>query len=116
MLPCAAYGSLTVLSNERGHVGSSRCSVCNETPGSKHSDANRCRAASSEAIATLTNLVEAPSFLETKRLRVQAMITLTRFTSHFKDDEFLDLKVSQLGQWCLQSLKSSIRELRVAAG
>lgn len=44
------------------------------------------------------------------------MFALRRFTVHFNDPEFFDLEKSPLGQWCLQSLRSSIRELRVASG
>lgn len=45
-----------------------------------------------------------------------AMFALRRFTVHFDDPVFFDLEKSPLGQWCLQSLRSSIRELRVASG
>ena len=44
------------------------------------------------------------------------MISLRRFALHCDDPEFLNLESSVAGQWCLQSLHSSIRELRIAAG
>ncbi len=43
-------------------------------------------------------------------------IAWRRLVLHSVDAEFLDLETSTAGQWCLQSLKSSVRELRVAAG
>ena len=47
---------------------------------------------------------------------VTAMIALRRFAKHCRDVEFLDLEVSVPAQWCLKSLQSSMRELRIAAG
>ena len=44
------------------------------------------------------------------------MIALRRLIWHSDDPELWDLERSLLGQWCLQSLQSSLRELRIAAG
>lgn len=44
------------------------------------------------------------------------MIALRRLVAHCEDTSFLDIETSNPGQWCLQSLNSSVRELRVAAG
>ena len=47
--------------------------------------------------------------------RVAAMIALKHLLAHTTMQEYLDLKSSALGQWCLQCLRSSVRELRLAA-
>lgn len=44
------------------------------------------------------------------------MIALRRLIQHCTDEGTLDLEQSALGQWCLQALQSSLRELRIAAG
>ena len=44
------------------------------------------------------------------------MLALRRLIAHCCDADFLNLEASGAGQWCLQSLTSSIRELRIAAG
>lgn len=44
------------------------------------------------------------------------MIALRRLVLHCEDVAFLNLETSGPGQWCLQSLNSSIRELRISAG
>lgn len=44
------------------------------------------------------------------------MIALRRIVLHSQNLEVLDLEKSVLGQWCLQALQSSLRELRIAAG
>lgn len=61
-------------------------------------------------------LVQLSSFLESRKLRVTAMAALRRVAKHCADPEFLDVEVSVAAQWCLKSLQSSIRELRIAAG
>lgn len=41
---------------------------------------------------------------------------LRRLALHCDDPGFLNLETSSTGQWCIQSLNSSVRELRIAAG
>jgi serine/threonine-protein kinase ATR len=69
-----------------------------------------------EAVATFNALIAVSEFEESSKPRVLGMLALKAFVMHFKDGEFLNLETSNLGQWCLSSLRSSIRELRVAAG
>ena len=116
-IPCAASGSLTVTRNQDGTIRDSKCFRCEGTqPLDSGLDMERCQAISNEAILAFSKLVKSPAFLDSRRPRVLGMICLKRFTFHFNNQEFVDLEVSPLGQWCLQSLRSSIRELRVAAG
>lgn len=61
-------------------------------------------------------MIRQPSFLESRKPRVAAMLALRRIILHCEDPTLLNLETSALGQWCLQSLNSSIRELRIAAG
>ncbi len=63
-----------------------------------------------------SNIIKLPSFLESRRLRVVAMVALRRIVRHSQSEDFWDLEKSGPGQWCIQSLHSSIRELRIAAG
>ena len=44
------------------------------------------------------------------------MIALRRVVVHSKAPDMLDLEKSAIGQWCLSTLQSSLRELRIAAG
>ncbi|POS80813.1 protein kinase rad3 [Diaporthe helianthi] len=55
-------------------------------------------------------------FRESRRPRIVAMIALRRIIVHSKSPEMLDLEKSAIGQWCLSTLQSSLRELRIAAG
>lgn len=63
-----------------------------------------------------TQLIRQVYFVESKRCRVAAMIALRRVVVHSLDPDFMNLETSGTGQWCLQSLNSSIRELRIASG
>lgn len=69
-----------------------------------------------EVQTIFVNLVADESFLKSRRQRVVAMICIRRLVTHTDDSHVFDLETSELGQWCLQSLQSSIRELRIAAG
>ncbi|PHH79154.1 hypothetical protein CDD80_5521 [Ophiocordyceps camponoti-rufipedis] len=98
-----------------------RCLICE---GARDSGALRPSSSKSEARLVFCKLIRLPKFLESQRPRVVAMIGLRRLVHHCEDGDFLDLERSGFGdvlipgpgQWCLQSLNSSLRELRVAAG
>ncbi len=115
-VPCASAGSLKLSYDREGNICDTECSICeSEGPGSAVA-ANYDDALAAEAIATFVKLIDLSDFEESRKPRVQAMVTLRHFAVHFRDSEFLDLETSRLGQWCLRSLRSSMRELRIAAG
>lgn len=64
----------------------------------------------------MIKLVQSPSLAEVKRQRILAILTLRRLATHFREPTFLNLESSHLGQWCVQCIQSSVRELRIAAG
>ncbi|KAH7316595.1 hypothetical protein B0I35DRAFT_354216 [Stachybotrys elegans] len=90
-----------------------RCPVCHHEVSNKNIVAMDSAGDISSIFAKIIRL---PSFIEARRSRVAAMIALRRIALHSDDPEFLDLETSEPGQWCLQSLNSSVRELRIAAG
>ncbi|KAG7291844.1 hypothetical protein NEMBOFW57_001865 [Staphylotrichum longicolle] len=92
-----------------------RCSFCAEStpvdlPRSSHENVKTA------GIAIFSSIIKLPKFLESRRPRVLAMVALRRIARHSTYREFWDLEIPGPGQWCLQSLHSSIRELRIAAG
>jgi len=118
MIPCAASDCLEVTRDKDNAIRHSRCQFCEGTNTSKAMIENQIgfQSVRDDAILILSKLVGSKAFQESRRPRVLAMITLKRFTVHFSNDDFIDFNRSLLGQWCLQSLHSSIRELRIAAG
>ena len=103
-----------------GKIVESKCFVCdgvqlNESVGIPFEEASSSEIAK-ESMRVFISLLKSKAFAESRRPRVLGMFTLKRFAAHFQDPELLDLEASPLAQWCLTSLKSSIRELRLAAG
>lgn len=64
----------------------------------------------------ISYLIDSPNVHKSKQLRVIAMGTAQECLSRTTERHFLDLGTSRLGQHCLRSLQSSLRELRLAAG
>ncbi|KAJ8069456.1 hypothetical protein OCU04_003110 [Sclerotinia nivalis] len=117
MIPCAAYGSLTVTRDKLENIVSSQCFVCEKLPPKTTVlDDDLCQKTGTKAILILTSLVNSPAFHDSRRSRVLAMVAVKAFAIHFRDEEFFNLETSAVGQWCLKSLQSSMRELRIAAG
>lgn len=71
---------------------------------------------SAEMFSTIVSLIKLSKTQKIRRPRVAAMLALKRLLSHTVMEEHLDLATSAFGQWCLQALHSSTRELRIAAG
>lgn len=65
------------------------------------------------AIENLFRLIQKPKW---RSPRIAVMLALRRLLSHSTSYIHLDLSKSVLGQWCLQSMRSSLRDLRIAAG
>ena len=117
-IPCASYGTLTVKRKPDGTIQNSSCSLCegHRTSASMNANSTRCQSISSEAIAAFSALIKSVAVLKSRRPRILAMFALRNFAVHFDDPSFLELETSDMGRWCVSSLRSSIRELRVATG
>ncbi|RCI08728.1 hypothetical protein L249_4681 [Ophiocordyceps polyrhachis-furcata BCC 54312] len=117
---CAADESMSMPSSAAPTAGT-RCTICE---GNDSAVTIRSSASKREARTIFCKLIHLPKFLESRRPRVVAMMALRRLVLHCEDSSFLDLEgsgfgdfaVTGPGHWCLQSLNSSMRELRVAAG
>nr|POF04074.1 protein kinase rad3 [Quercus suber] len=69
----------------------------------------------SVAIQMVSSLIQLPELRQSKKMRVLAMVALKEAAKHSKDPNYVDLAESPSGQFCLGSLHSSLRELRIAA-
>ncbi|KIW67369.1 hypothetical protein PV04_06630 [Phialophora macrospora] len=90
-----------------------QCSKCDEGNGA--SDSNLFLVAPSGAELLRTLLVFVQGVSRHSRARVIAMASLRRIIAHTSSDEDLKLGQTSAGDWCLQSLKSSSRDLRIVA-
>ncbi|KAH8677021.1 hypothetical protein BGZ61DRAFT_520585 [Ilyonectria robusta] len=93
------------------------CSICDTVATRGQPSSVTTNGSKAEIQKIFEKLVRLPCLAESRRPRVAAMLALRRFILHGDDQTgLLDLETSSLGQWCLQSLNSSVRELRIAAG
>ncbi|OWP07483.1 protein kinase rad [Marssonina coronariae] len=118
-LPCAISATLT-LTRENNKTTDAKCLICDGvgllTPVDAHHNAEVSQEISNEVILTMTKLVQSPAFIDSRRPRILAMFALGRIATHFDSQDLINLDISSLSQWCFLSLKSSMRELRLAAG
>ena len=114
---CASAHALSETSiGERGRPIHYMCYICDTDVRDYSVSALWEGPGSEEAFSTIVNLIKLPKTQKLRRPRVAAMLALRRLLSHNVKGEHLDLTASAFGQWCLQALNSSIRELRIAAG
>lgn len=112
-IPCAADNSLSFTSVGQRNMQCSFCSTAEKAvPRPPYTDPASVALAGS----IFTKLICLPAFRESRRPRVTAMIALRRVILHSMSPDMLDLEKSAAGQWCLSTLQSSVRELRIAAG
>ena len=69
-----------------------------------------------EIIASLAAIIETSEVQQSTKPQILITLAIRRIFNHISVAEYLDLANSSLGQWCLRSLSSSLRELRIAAG
>ncbi|KAL8774573.1 MAG: hypothetical protein Q9209_000946 [Squamulea sp. 1 TL-2023] len=92
-----------------------KCSICDDLLWK--SQASPVSYADSNGLLTvLANLTKLPQMHRLGKPRVAAMLATQRALVHCKEQAHLDLTASVLGQCCLQALRSSSRDLRIAAG
>ncbi|KAL8641328.1 MAG: hypothetical protein Q9228_001843 [Teloschistes exilis] len=66
--------------------------------------------------ALVADLTKLPQMHKSGKPRIAAMLAARRALGHCTEKDHLDLTTSVLGQSCLQALRSSSRDLRIAAG
>ncbi|KAH8201173.1 hypothetical protein TruAng_004641 [Truncatella angustata] len=113
---CAIDGTLS-LDRSPGTVDASRldCVFC--TTGVLWQQKPICldHAVKSAQLDIFKILVETPNFNGLRRPRIIAMHALRRIAAHSHDPVLLDMETSSVGLWCMKSLSSSNRDLRIAA-
>ncbi len=115
-LACAGARTLSPSSKSSGQILRKQCSVC-DTQSRIVCKRPRWEVADSEALLSMmANVLQLPQMQKRRRTRVAAMLALKQILSHCGNVDHLDLATSVFGQWCLQALRSSLRDLRIAAG
>ncbi|KAF5567630.1 UVSB PI-3 kinase [Fusarium napiforme] len=115
-ISCAADGGNETMNDAKAAVTETACSICEHNAPPARSNLHGAIVHKSRIEALFTKLIRLPALAESRRPRVATMLAIRRVILHCEDTELLNLETSGIGQWCLQSLNSSVRELRVAAG
>lgn len=97
-------------------LGLYRCSFCD----SDQLPSASCRKVAEdsniqEIFCTLDSLVKLSEYRATPQTRIWGMMSLRRILNHTENSSYLNAQTTELGQWCLATLATSIRELRIAA-
>ncbi|KAF1987090.1 hypothetical protein K402DRAFT_463189 [Aulographum hederae CBS 113979] len=124
-IPCDATASFETIANVSGVEEEIRqsCLVCESDPSSHRRRAQHlwdtAEHQGSEQFIYLVNAVcITVDKRKSKKLRILAAIVILRLCNHLSGSRHMNFEGSdsQMGQWCLRSLSSSVRELRIAAG
>ncbi|GAW27350.1 putative protein kinase rad3 [Rosellinia necatrix] len=112
---CAADETLTMTSRSEGSF-QFVCADCRASRNNLDAPPSIDVAAKKHATDIFISLLQLATFPESRKPRIAAMVSLRRIAKHCHSSEFIDMEVSLPAQWCLKSLHSSQRELRIAAG
>ncbi|KAF2843387.1 hypothetical protein M501DRAFT_994296 [Patellaria atrata CBS 101060] len=120
ILACSGAGTLQPPSEERYRSTRAFCITCDNIPDDlpltrKVWDNPLQSNDRTELLSILEQLLETPELQRSTKPRVLAVIALRRILNHISDPGILNLANSSIGQWCLKSMHSSLRELRIAA-
>ena len=107
-----------MLAHDESKNKKAECPICEAkgNPSIAQNDKRKSRDAMKDAMRTLNEIIQCPEFSAYRRPQVLAMFALRKFALHSDEPEILSYEKSMAAQWCLQSLRSPIRELRIAAG
>ncbi|KAI9736292.1 MAG: serine/threonine-protein kinase M1 [Cirrosporium novae-zelandiae] len=136
-LSAAALKSMEILKEEEqcsaiNLIGQLACSSANSgSPGFHSSQCIYCDSDSPEQLKrvpldgnnmneifhTITNFLESFEMLASVKVRIELMLVIGRLVNHATSSQYLSLSENfPYGKFCLQSLRSPTRELRIAAG
>ncbi|KAK8061288.1 hypothetical protein PG994_007654 [Apiospora phragmitis] len=113
---CAADNTLESSSITEYHPSELMCLFCQASTGEKRIPQSCDKGAKVAVLSAFNSLVALPSFNESREPRITAMVALRRLAKHSGEASFLDADTSASVLWCLKSLNSSSRDLRIATG
>lgn len=117
LLSCAWANTLSgSVVQTREHVHNQVCSICDITMGPRRTSSFAEHSDMDGLLTAIEKLVEITQKTKSRRPRIAALLATRRLLTHSASVDRLDLSQSGLGQWCLKYLRSSLRDLRIAAG
>lgn len=104
-LPCAGAKTLSDTDAE------ARCDLCAKSTSRSHWKHQHWK----WFFEIISAFLESSGLQGSKEARVMMLVAIRRFANHTPITEHLDLTTSALGRSCLQGVRSSCREVRIAA-
>ncbi|GLA55219.1 serine/threonine-protein kinase M1 [Aspergillus niger] len=112
-IPCALSGNLTDIKNVDSE-DSFTCRICDPKCRDLKSESNSQTVKSDELCQILDHIIS--NLSRTANLRIAATVALRRTLMHTSESAHMQLTSSVFGEFCLNSLRSSVRELRLTTG
>lgn len=113
-IACAGAGTLIRNEVRDSLLEDARCYIC-DSDSTRHDHRETWDThGMDELFKTMLNLL--PQLQRSAKPRIVAMLALRRLVMHDSNVEYLRLTQGTVGEWCLHSLRSSLRELRAVAG
>ncbi len=100
----------------REHAHKQQCSICDVTMGPRRTSSFAEHSDMDGLFMAIEKLIELTQKVKSRRPRIAALLATRRLLTHSASVDRLDLSKSGPGQWCLKYLRSSLRDLRIAAG
>jgi serine/threonine-protein kinase ATR len=113
-ISCAVTGRLSKKCSEVIVRDTLFCEIC-DVEQLEHDRSANGECAEFEEIWSLFNFI-LPKLTRTPGPRISAMVALRRILMHAPNSNQMHISNSTSGEFCLHSLRSSIRELRIATG
>ena len=116
-LACARANNTPCSSSTQGQASARiACSICDSQLPHRSRNVNILNAENNGLVKVLADLAKLPSVHRSGKPRICAMLASRRVLQHCSEKADLDLAASSLGQISLQALRSSSRDIRIAAG
>ncbi|KAI2981957.1 hypothetical protein CBS147344_9095 [Aspergillus niger] len=112
-IPCALSGNLTDIKNVDSE-DSFTCRICDPKCRDLKSESNSQTVKSDELCQILDHIIS--NLSRTANLRIAATVALRRTLMHTSESAHMQLTSSVFGEFCLNFLRSSVRELRLTTG
>ncbi|OAX81796.1 hypothetical protein ACJ72_03863 [Emergomyces africanus] len=113
-IACAVAGSLVMEQPSNVAGPQFRCLMCDCILPKLHHNQTQESPHFGEICKIMIEII--PLLQGTRKPRIAAMFAIRNIVMHDPQSENVTLQSSPLGEWCLQSFRSSLRELRIAAG
>ncbi|PGG96942.1 serine/threonine-protein kinase ATR [Blastomyces parvus] len=113
-IACAGAGTLVMEQPNNVAGPQFRCLICDSISPKPSNSKPKKSLHFGEVCKTMIEII--PILQGSKKPRIAAMFAIRSVVMHDPKSENLGMHTSPLGEWCLQSLRSSLRELRMAAG